>query len=84
MPVGPACASAGFDVADSATVRAPGAIVSGPISPPPITARAVNALPPYVSNGVIGIRYPGLPHLPGTTMVNSFAGRNSYYAIGGG
>jgi hypothetical protein len=47
-----------------------------PMSPPAITARAVTALPPYVSNGVIGIRYPGLPHLPGTTMVNSFAGRN--------
>jgi trehalose/maltose hydrolase-like predicted phosphorylase len=36
----------------------------------------VTALPPYVSNGVIGIRYPGLPHLPGTTMVNGFAGIN--------
>ena len=48
----------------------------GPISPGPITERAVTALPPYVSNGVIGIRYPGLPHLPGTTMVNGFAGIN--------
>ena len=46
----------------------------GPISPPPISARAVTALPPYVSNGVIGIRHPALPHLPGTTMVNGFAG----------
>src|SRR6186997_63954 len=74
MPVGPACASAGFDVPTRPRSGHRGAIVSGPISPPPITARAVNALPPYVSNGVIGIRYPGLPHLPGTTMVNGFAG----------
>ena len=50
--------------------------MAGPISPPPITARAVTALPPYVSNGVMGLRYPGLPHLPGTTMVNGFAGTN--------
>lgn len=50
--------------------------MTGPISPPPINARPVAALPPYVSNGVIGIRYPGLPHLPGTTMVNGFAGVN--------
>jgi trehalose/maltose hydrolase-like predicted phosphorylase len=49
-------------------------MVPGPISPSAITARPVAALPPYVSNGVIGIRYPGLPHLPGTTMVNGFAG----------
>ena len=47
-----------------------------PISPPAVTTRAVEALPPYVSNGVLGLRYPGLPHLPGTTMVNGFAGRN--------
>jgi trehalose/maltose hydrolase-like predicted phosphorylase len=34
----------------------------------------VTALPPYLSNGVIGIRYSALPHLPGTTMVNGLAG----------
>ena len=45
-----------------------------PLSPPPITARAVEALPPYLANGIIGIRHPGLPHLPGVTMVNGFAG----------
>ena len=33
-----------------------------PISPPAVTTRAVEALPPYVSNGVLGLRYPGLPH----------------------
>ena len=45
-----------------------------PLNPPELTARAVSALPPYLSNGIIGIRHPGLPHLPGTTMVNGFAG----------
>ena len=45
-------------------------------SPAPVGGRAVGALPPYVSNGVVGVRYPGLPHLPGTTMVNGFAGRS--------
>jgi trehalose/maltose hydrolase-like predicted phosphorylase len=34
----------------------------------------MRALPPYLSNGVLGIRYALLPHLPGTTMVNGFAG----------
>ena len=50
--------------------------MSGPISPEAISERSVTALPPYLSNGVIGIRYPGLPHLPGTTVVNGFAGVN--------
>jgi trehalose/maltose hydrolase-like predicted phosphorylase len=50
--------------------------VPGPLSPPELTARDVTALPPYISNGVVGVRYPGLPHLPGTTMVNGFAGVN--------
>ena len=48
--------------------------MSDPLSPPAITSRAVGALPPYLANGIIGIRHPGLPHLPGTTMVNGFAG----------
>ena len=48
--------------------------MSDPLSPPAIEARAADALPPYLSNGIIGIRHPGLPHLPGITMVNGFAG----------
>ena len=48
--------------------------MSDPLSPPAIEARAADALPPYLANGIIGIRHPGLPHLPGTTMVNGFAG----------
>ena len=45
-----------------------------PLSPKPISVLAPDALPPYVSNGVIGIRLASLPHLRGTTMVNGFAG----------
>ena len=48
--------------------------MSDPLSPPAIQARAADALPPYLANGIIGIRHPGLPHLPGVTMVNGFAG----------
>jgi protein-glucosylgalactosylhydroxylysine glucosidase len=48
--------------------------LSAPLSPEPIERRAVEALPPYVSNGLVGMRYPGLPHLRGTTMVGGFAG----------
>jgi trehalose/maltose hydrolase-like predicted phosphorylase len=48
--------------------------MSEPLSPPVLAARPVDALPPYLSNGVIGLRHPFLPHLPGTTMVNGFAG----------
>jgi trehalose/maltose hydrolase-like predicted phosphorylase len=45
-----------------------------PISPPPITAWDPRALPPYLSNGVLGLRlaWPGVGG--GTTIVNGFAG----------
>jgi trehalose/maltose hydrolase-like predicted phosphorylase len=45
-----------------------------PLSPDPVTSRSPAYLPPYLSNGVIGIRFASLPHLPGTTMVTGFAG----------
>jgi trehalose/maltose hydrolase-like predicted phosphorylase len=45
-----------------------------PLSPSPISALALDALPPYLSNGVLGIRLASLPYLRGTTMVNGFAG----------
>jgi protein-glucosylgalactosylhydroxylysine glucosidase len=45
-----------------------------PLSPTPVKRRLPDALPPYLSNGVLGIRFPGVPHLSGTTMVNGFAG----------
>src|SRR6187200_834056 len=45
-----------------------------PLSPSPIGALALDALPPYLSNGVLGVRLASLPYLRGTTMVNGFAG----------
>ncbi|HEY2916345.1 MAG TPA: hypothetical protein VGI98_03930 [Candidatus Limnocylindrales bacterium] len=48
--------------------------MSSPVSPPAIRRRDPRALPPYLSNGVLGVRSPGLPHLRGTTMVNGFSG----------
>lgn len=48
--------------------------MSSPLSPAPVKRRLPDALPPYLSNGVIGIRFPGVPYLTGTTMVNGFAG----------
>jgi protein-glucosylgalactosylhydroxylysine glucosidase len=45
-----------------------------PLSPKAITSLAPEALPAYLSNGVLGIRLASLPHMPGTTMVNGFAG----------
>ena len=45
-----------------------------PISPAPVTQYRPDVLPPYISNGVMGIRLASLPHLPGTTMVSGFAG----------
>ena len=45
-----------------------------PLSPPPVKRRLPDALPPYLSNGVLGIRFPGVPYLSGTTMVSGFAG----------
>ena len=48
--------------------------MSPPLSPAPVKGRLPDALPPYLSNGVLGIRFPSVPHLAGTTMVNGFAG----------
>ena len=45
-----------------------------PLSPSPISALALDALPPYLSNGVLGVRLASLPYLRGTTVVNGFAG----------
>jgi protein-glucosylgalactosylhydroxylysine glucosidase len=48
--------------------------MADPLSPPPTSGRVADALPPYLANGIVGIRLPGAPHLPGVTMVNGFAG----------
>ena len=45
-----------------------------PLSPAPVKGRAVGALPPYVSNGLVGMRCPGVPNVRGTTIVGGFAG----------
>lgn len=45
-----------------------------PMSPPPVARFRPDVLPPYISNGVMGIRLASLPHLAGTTMVSGFAG----------
>ncbi len=45
-----------------------------PLSPGPVNELVPDRLPPYLSNGVLGIRFATLPHLPGTTMVSGFAG----------
>jgi trehalose/maltose hydrolase-like predicted phosphorylase len=45
-----------------------------PLSPEPVRRRLPGVLPPYLSNGVMGLRYASLPHLVGTTMVSGFAG----------
>ncbi len=45
-----------------------------PLSPGPVARYQPDVLPPYISNGVMGIRFASLPHLPGTTMVSGFAG----------
>ena len=48
--------------------------MSSPLSPTPAKRRVADALPPYQSNGVLGIRCPGVPYRSGTTMVTGFAG----------
>jgi trehalose/maltose hydrolase-like predicted phosphorylase len=48
--------------------------MSAPLSPPTLDYRPTEPLPPYLSNGIVGIRWPGLPHLSGITMVGGFAG----------
>ena len=48
--------------------------MSIPLSPEVVVGRSPAHLPPYLSNGVVGVRFASLPHLPGTTMVTGFAG----------
>ena len=48
--------------------------MSAPLSPDSIERRSPGTLPPYLSNGVLGIRFASLPHLPGTTVVSGFSG----------
>ncbi len=54
-----------------------------PLSPEPVKGRAVSALPPYVSNGLAGMRCPGIPSLRGTTIVGGFAGLDPHDGVEG-
>src|SRR6187402_1003209 len=45
-----------------------------PLSPPRVTTPRPGELPPYLSNGIVGLRTTGLPYATGTTMVGGFAG----------
>lgn len=48
--------------------------MSTPVSPPPVTRSGARELPPYLSNGLIGLRVLDIPLLPGIALVNGFAG----------
>ena len=48
--------------------------MSTPVSPPPVKTSGSRELPPYVSNGIIGLRVLDIPLLPGIALVNGFAG----------
>ena len=50
------------------------AAMSTPMSPPPVTSSGRDELPPYVSNGFVGIRVLDIPLLPGVVLVNGYAG----------
>src|SRR3954470_5020387 len=45
-----------------------------PISPPLLTEAGQHDLPPYISNGVIGLRVLDIPLLPGVVLASGYAG----------
>src|SRR5690242_4005397 len=45
-----------------------------PISPAPITRHEPGSLPPYLSNGLIGLRPRWTPPVAGVAIVNGFVG----------
>ena len=47
---------------------------SRPLSPEPITKHAPGSLPPYLSNGLIGLRPRWTPPVGGVAIVNGFVG----------
>jgi trehalose/maltose hydrolase-like predicted phosphorylase len=56
--------------------------MSEPVSPPPVTTALPDDLPPYVSNGLIGLRVLDIPLLSGFTLVNGFAGIDPVVRVG--
>ena len=49
---------------------------AGPISPPPVTGSGDDALPAYLSNGVIGLRVREVPLFAGVAVLNGLAGEH--------
>ena len=45
-----------------------------PLSPAPITRHEPGSLPPYLSNGLIGLRPRWTPPVTGVAIVNGFVG----------
>ena len=50
--------------------------MDGPISPPPIIGSAVNQLPAYISNGVVGLKVRDNPLIPGMALLSGFSGEH--------
>jgi hypothetical protein len=48
--------------------------MSTPISPPPVKNSGAHELPPFVSNGLIGLRVLDVPLLPGVVLLNGYTG----------
>jgi protein-glucosylgalactosylhydroxylysine glucosidase len=57
--------------------------MSTPISPPPVTTSGRDELPPYISNGLIGMRVLDIPLLPGVVLVNGFSGLDPVVQVEG-
>src|SRR4029453_18632620 len=50
--------------------------MDGPIRPPPIIGSAVNQLPAYISNGVVGLKVRDNPLIPGMALLSGFSGEH--------
>jgi trehalose/maltose hydrolase-like predicted phosphorylase len=50
--------------------------MEGPLNPPPHQGPRLNALPAYVSNGVIGLRIREIPLTAGITLVSGYTGEH--------
>jgi glycosyl hydrolase family 65 len=50
--------------------------MEGPISPPPVIGSAVNQLPAYLSNGVVGLKVRDNPLIPGMALLSGFSGEH--------
>lgn len=53
-----------------------GPAVSSPINPDPVTTFGDDSLPPYVSNGLIGLRVMDVPLMPGIAILSGLSGEH--------